>query len=69
MSIKNSIMQEHLSSRNKHEMIGGSSYYETGISKFARMRKDNKQRTIVQDIADGIELSERKKEIRNFLKS
>jgi len=66
MDIKKSIMQEHLSDRNRHEMIAGTQYYEMGISKYAKMRKNNKQRTLVQDIADGIELSEMKKNVFKF---
>jgi hypothetical protein len=66
MDIKKSIMQEHLSDRNRHEMIASTQYYEMGISKYAKMRKNNKQRTLVQDIADGIELSEMKKNVFKF---
>lgn len=68
MDGKKSIMQEHLQNRNRNELIAGNQYYEMGISKFAKMRKENKQRTSVQDIADGIELSERRKEISMIFK-
>jgi len=40
----------------------------SGISKAAMMRKQMKSRTITQDIADGIELAEQRKEIRNIIK-
>lgn len=68
MGINKSIMQEHLQGRNRHELIAGNQYYEMGISKFAKMRKANKQRTSVQDIADGIELAERRKEISSIFR-
>jgi DnaJ-domain-containing protein 1 len=32
------------------------------------MRKDNNQRSVVQDIADGIQLAESREEIRKFFK-
>jgi|TARA_R100000541_G_scaffold3528_2_gene10803 DnaJ-domain-containing protein 1 len=63
-----SIMQEHLNSRDRHEMLSRGNYYETGISKFARMRKDNNQRSVVQDIADGIGLAKSREEMREFFK-
>jgi|TARA_R110000782_G_scaffold68967_1_gene138766 hypothetical protein len=68
MDIKKPIMKEYLSERNQHERIAGGNYYETGISKFARMRKDNNQRSIVQDIADGIELAERREQIKKMFR-
>lgn len=68
MDVKKSIMQQHLQNRNRSELIAGNQYYEMGISKFAKMRKKNKQRTSVQDIADGIELSERRKKISMIFK-
>ena len=68
MDNKGSIMQEHLNSRKRGEMLSRGNYYETGISKFARMRKDNNQRSVVQDIADGIELAESREEMRKFFK-
>lgn len=40
----------------------------SGISKAAMMRKQMKSRTITQDIADGIELAEQRKAIRNIIK-
>ena len=66
MDSKKSIMHEHLSDRNRHELIANTPYYEMGISKYAKMRKANKQRTSVQDIADGIELSEMRKKVFKF---
>ncbi len=69
MDIKKSIMQEHLSDRNRSERIANTNYYEMGISKFAKQRKQNKQRSSVQDIADGIELANTRKEIKSFFKN
>jgi hypothetical protein len=40
----------------------------SGISKAALMRKQMKSRTLTQDIADGIELAEQRKAIRNIIK-
>lgn len=40
----------------------------SGISKAAMMRKQMKSRTLTQDIADGIELAEQRKAIRNIIK-
>ena len=33
------VMQEYLSSRNKHELSGGFDYYKTGISKISEFNQ------------------------------
>ena len=40
----------------------------SGISQAAMLRKQMKSRTITQDIADGIELADQRKSIRDVLK-
>ena len=61
-------MQEQLERFLAKILVRQGNYYETGIYKFARMRKDNNQRSVVQDIADGIQLAESREEIRKFFK-
>ena len=68
MDIKKSIMQEHLSERNRSEMIAGTSFYEMGISKIARQKKEKKKINKIQYIADGIELANTRKDIKKFFK-
>lgn len=63
-----SVMQEHLNSRSRGEMLSRGNYYETGISKFSNMRKASHQRSVVQDIADGIGLAKSREEMMKFFK-
>lgn len=59
------VMQEYLSSRNKHELSGGFNYYETGISKLVSLKNAKYRAKKVSMIAEGIELAEQKKDFFN----
>ena len=61
-------MQRQLQNKKRTELISGINNYEMGISKFSKMRKSSKQRSAVQDIADGIELAERRKDFSMIFK-
>jgi hypothetical protein len=56
------IMKEYLAERNKHELSGGFDYYKTGIKKLAEMKAAQKRAKKVSTIADGIALSEQRKD-------
>jgi|TARA_R110001599_G_scaffold80801_1_gene218007 hypothetical protein len=56
------VMQEYLSSRNKHELSGGFDYYKTGISKISEFNQAKKRAGKISMIAEGIELAEQKKD-------
>ena len=60
------VMQEYLSSRNKHELSGGFDYYKTGISKISDFNQAKKRAIKISMIAEGIELAEQKKDFFNI---
>jgi len=68
MKMKKPIMQEYMSSRNKHELDGHGQYYEMGIKKLASFKKAKDRAKKISMISEGIELAEAKKDFFSIYK-
>ncbi len=68
MMTKRPIMKEYLSERNRHELVGGFNYYETGIKKLAEFKKAKERAKKISMIAEGMELAEAKKDFFSIYK-
>jgi len=66
MYSKKPIMKKYISGRNKHELDGGSNYYEMGIKKLANFKNAKYRAKKISMIAEGIELAETNKNFKSI---